>query len=216
MLARGPDLAGPTSAMSEPALVADLVARARAGDQQAWNGLVDEFLPLVTAVIRRMRLPAVDADDVNQTVWLRLVEHLDDIREPLALAGWLSTVTRNEALRAIRARSRTLPFDLERSSLEVVVEDLAGDALIQWETHEALLAALDELPEKRRELLRLLLAEPPLSYREISARLGIPIGYIGPTRARALAQLRDTKAMRAFVDHEEGHDGGGGRDAAMG
>ena len=78
-------------------------AAARAGDAAAWDALVDRYLPLVTAVIGRLRLSPADADDVNQTVWLRLVEHLDGLREPRALPGWLATTARNEGLRLIRA-----------------------------------------------------------------------------------------------------------------
>jgi RNA polymerase sigma factor (sigma-70 family) len=143
------------------------------------------------------------------------VEHLDDVREPRALPGWLVTVARNEALRVIKLRGRVLPFEPERSVLDVAVGDHADDGLIRQEEHAALLAALDELPDKRRELLRLLLADPPVSYREISARLGIPVGYIGPTRARALAQLRETASLRAY--RQEGEPvSGGGRHVAMG
>src|SRR6478736_2129628 len=91
--------------MPQPPEVEQLVEAARAGDAAAWDALVDRFLPLVTAVIRRLRLSPADADDVNQTVWLRLVEHLDGLREPQALPGWLATTARNEGLRLIKRRS---------------------------------------------------------------------------------------------------------------
>jgi RNA polymerase sigma factor (sigma-70 family) len=196
--------------------VADLVARARDGDQAAWNDLVERFLPLVTSVINRIRLPASDADDVNQTVWLRLVEHLKDLREPAALPGWLATVARNEALRLIKVRGRSVPVEPERSVLNIAVDDHSDEELIRQERSAALLSALQELPEKRRDLLTLLLEDPPLSYREISDRLDIPIGYIGPTRARALAQLRETTSLRAYCLDEDYEPGRGGRHAAMG
>src|SRR3954469_12052846 len=91
--------------------VEQLVESARAGDAAAWDALVDRYLPLVTAVIRRLRLSAADADDVNQTVWLRLVEHLDALGEPGALPGGLATTARNEGLRIIRRRGRDVPVD---------------------------------------------------------------------------------------------------------
>jgi RNA polymerase sigma factor (sigma-70 family) len=186
--------------MSESLPVDDLVTRARDGDQAAWNDLVDRFLPLVEAVIRRFRLSAADADDVNQTVWLRLVEHLGTIREPRALPGWLVTTTRNEALGVIRRRARVTPTDPQGTTFDRVApdEDLAVD-LLREERFQALRDALQELPAARREQLELLMSDPPLSYDEISAKLGIPKGSIGPTRARALQQLRNTTAMRALV-----------------
>jgi RNA polymerase sigma factor (sigma-70 family) len=186
--------------MLEPAELDDLVARARAGDQASWNALVDRFLPLVNSVVVRFRLSAADGDDVNQTVWLRLVEHLGDLREPRALPGWLATTARNEALRVIRLRGRSTPVDPQGYVLDQVNEqpDLDDD-LIRDERARAFRAALQELPAGRRELLELLLTDPPISYDEISAKLGIPKGSIGPTRARALEQLRNTRAMRALV-----------------
>ena len=83
-----------------------LVASAREGDQRAWNAIVERFLPLVCALVRRHRLSQADGDDVSQTVWLRLVEHLDALREPDALPGWISTTTRNECLRVRRMSGR--------------------------------------------------------------------------------------------------------------
>jgi RNA polymerase sigma factor (sigma-70 family) len=186
--------------MHEPVELDDLVARARGGDQASWNALVDRFLPLVNSVIAKFRLSAADGDDVNQTVWLRLVEHLGELREPRALPGWLVTTTRNEALRVIRLRGRAIPVDPQGHTLEAIVEqrDLADD-LMRDERARAFRAALLELPAGRRELLELLLTDPPISYDEISEKLGIPKGSIGPTRARALEQLRNTRAMRALV-----------------
>jgi RNA polymerase sigma factor (sigma-70 family) len=191
--------------------VDELVSGARAGDAEAWNELVARFLPLVSAVIARHRLRAADADDVNQTVWLRLVEHLDDLREPRALPGWLATTTRNESLLTIRRRTRDLPVDPQGAALDGRADDgpEAGDDLVRDLRCHALREALQELPDQRRELLVLLLADPPLSYDEISERLGIPKGSIGPTRARALEQLRNTRALRVWAAVEPEFQGGG-------
>ena len=76
------------------------------GNQAAWAGLVERFAPLISSVIGRYRLAPSDAGDVRQTVWLRLVEHIEDLREPLALPGWIATTTRNEAQRVLSARRR--------------------------------------------------------------------------------------------------------------
>jgi RNA polymerase sigma factor (sigma-70 family) len=202
--------------MHQPADVEQLVAAARAGDSVAWDDLVDRYLPLVTAVIGRFRLSASDADDVNQTVWLRLVEHLDGLREPRALPGWLVTTTRNEALQLIRRRARDLPVDPATTVFDGAEDDAPdfGEALVSDLRAQALRDALDELPEKRRELLLLLLVDPPLPYEEISARLGIPKGSIGPTRARALEQLRGSRALRRWGPESPARQGGG-RDVVL-
>jgi len=177
--------------------LATLVPAAREGDQHAWNAIVDRFLPLVGAIIRRHRLSEADGDDVSQTVWLRLVEHLDALREPDALPGWIRTTTRNECLRLLAIRGRVRPVDpQDNGGLDAVAADVADEDLLAAERRQALREALAELPAGRRDLLLLLLTDPPLAYEEISGRLGIPIGSIGPTRARALEQLRRTRAVR--------------------
>ncbi len=186
--------------MQQTPAVEHLVDAAREGDQEAWNALVDRFLPLVTAIIARYRLSTSDADDVNQTVWLRLVEHLGTIREPRAVPGWLVTTARNEALRVIRGRKRDVIVDPHGRTLDHLVETVDMDeGLLRDERAQALREGLLELSPSRRELLTLLMADPPLSYEEISDRLRIPIGSIGPTRARALEQLRNTEALRALT-----------------
>jgi len=187
--------------MDEADAVAELVQGARWGDQRCWDALVERFLPLVSAIIARHRLRGHDADDVNQTVWLSLVEHLGDLREPRALPGWISTTTRHECLRLIKGSRRTVLVDPQSASVLDPTDDDrdVADAVLALERQQVLRAALAELPEDRREMLTLLLADPPLPYREISRRLGIPIGSIGPTRARALNQLRNSNALRRFL-----------------
>ena len=178
----------------------DLVSAARAGDKDAWDALVDRFLPLVTCVIAKHRLPPSDADDVNQIVWLRLVEHLNDLREPLALPGWLATIARNESLGIIRLRGRMTPVDPQSAPWERADPEPELDAeLIRQERAVALREATLELAPQRRELLKLLMADPPMSYDEISARLGIPKGSIGPTRARILEQLRTHQSITGLA-----------------
>ena len=190
---------------------AELVNAARAGDAEAWNDLVRRFLPLVRAVINRVRLSPADAADVNQTVWLRLVEHLDDLRDARALPGWLATTARREALRAIDVKRRIIPVDPLESGLERIASSgEIDDLVLAAERAQAVRDGLAELPAQRRRLLQLLVAEPPLSYEEISRTLGIPIGSIGPTRARALAQLRNTRAMRAWSGDTDAAAAAGG------
>lgn len=190
--------------MSGSDSLAVLVSRAKEGEQDAWDAIVERFLPLVGAIVRQHRLPPADGDDVAQTVWLRLVEHLGDLRDPAALPGWIRTTARNECLRLLAARGRTRAVDPQGGSLDTVTDDLTDAELLAAERRQALREALAELPEGRRRLLLLLLLDPPPAYEEISRRLGIPIGSIGPTRARAFAQLRDTEALRNLSEDSLG------------
>jgi RNA polymerase sigma factor (sigma-70 family) len=161
--------------------VLHLVRAAARGDEQAWDALIERYGPLVMAVIRRFALSRADAADVNQTVWLRLVEHLDRIREPEALPGWIMQTTRNECLRLLRADRRTWLFDPLDQVAETVVTAAAVEAgdlderLLAAERHQALREAYEELSPRCRDLVGLLLSDPPLSYEEIGARLGVPV-----------------------------------------
>jgi RNA polymerase sigma factor (sigma-70 family) len=192
---------GRENVMDQSSSVPELVTAARDGDQNAWNALVDRFLPLVTGVIARHRLFGADADDINQTVWLKLVEHLDRLREPEALAGWIATTTRHECLALLRRRQRCNPVDPSSYGVfdhDPQQGDLADD-LLREERQHALREGLRELPEDRRQLLLMLISDPAPSYSEISRTLGIPVGSIGPTRARALDHLRSTGAIQALL-----------------
>lgn len=173
--------------------VALLVGRARGGDQLAWNELVDRFNPLVMATVRRHRLSAEDGDDVGQVVWLRLVQHLDTLREPRALAGWIRTTAVRECLRMIRERRRTVlrdPLAQDARFETAACDDDVGERLAQEDEFAELLEAFALLSTRQRELLTMMMTDPPPSYLQISQRLGIPVGAIGPTRARAIASLR--------------------------
>jgi RNA polymerase sigma factor (sigma-70 family) len=181
--------------------ITSLVDAAAAGDEHAWHEIVDRYAPLLASVVRRFRLTTAETQDVAQTVWLRLVEHLGSLREPRALPMWIITTAKRESLRYLSDRRRTLPYDpLDPSWLATSAEDAEPDAaLLRAERHEALLAGLAELPARQRELLLLLVEDPPLSYAQISRRTGVPIGSIGPTRGRALERLRQTLAVRGHL-----------------
>jgi RNA polymerase sigma factor (sigma-70 family) len=180
--------------------VATLVARALEGDSSAWDRLVERFLPLVLSIVRRNRLQDAEAQDVAQTVWLRLVEHLGAIREPRALPGWIATTARNECHHVTGGRRPVPSADLDAWWRPDDAAPGPDRDLLEGERHEALLTALAELPERQRELLLLLIEDPPLPYEEISRRLGMPIGSIGPTRARAIARIRSHSAVQALLE----------------
>ncbi|MEV6692016.1 sigma-70 family RNA polymerase sigma factor [Micromonospora sp. NPDC051196] len=199
----------------------DLVAAAANGDESAWAELVRRYTPLVYSVIRSHDLTAADAADVNQTVWLRLVERLDQVREPEALAGWLSVTTRRECYRMSRLGRRTQPVDPSDDALEAYhgtwADAVAPDEdLLRAERGQALREGFAQLPSRCQELLSLLTADPPLSYRQIADRLGVPVGSIGPTQARCLRRLRECAALAPYVGlHRSAEAKGGERDGAV-
>ena len=166
-----------------------LLHAAADGDQAAWAALVERFSGLVWATARAHRLSPADASDVAQTTWLRLVEHLDRIRDPEGLGGWLATTARHESLRLIRRGAREQPT--AESDLFETPDDAAIDrAIVDRERAGALWRAFATLPDRCKALLRLLMSEEPATYEEVGAALGMPIGAIGPTRLRCLDRLR--------------------------
>ena len=189
--------------MSSKHPVTGLVARARAGDQQAWDALVERYAPLVWSICRRHRLDGADAADVSQTVWLHLIDHLGNLRNPAALPGWLAITTRRECGRVVHAARRPL-FAGYRLDTESLPDEHASaeQDLLAAERHAALREALGDLPADCQRLIALLAGDPPLPYAEISARLGIPVGSIGPTRRRCLDKLRRHPAIAALISAE--------------
>jgi RNA polymerase sigma factor (sigma-70 family) len=182
----------------------DLVIRARNGDKQAWDTLVERYAPLIWSICRRHRIERADADDVGQSVWLLLVDHLDNLRDPAALPGWLATTTRRECGRVLRAPRRPLAVE-HAPDVETLPDKQAATAeqeLLAAERHAALREAFLDLPSGCQRLIALLTADPPVSYATISARLGIPVGSIGPTRRRCLDKLRRHPAIAALINAE--------------
>ncbi len=179
-----------------------LVRQAVAGDEDAWAAIVDRYATLVWSVCRRFGLSPADTDDVAQAVWLRLLEHLPSLREPAALPGWLATTTRRECLRHAqktqRRNSHEAPLFDETQAQPASVE--LDDWLLRAERLDALRAAFTSLGEKCRRLLGVLLRDPAPAYSEISIELNMPIGSIGPIRARCLETLRRTPELSALLN----------------
>jgi RNA polymerase sigma factor (sigma-70 family) len=187
-------------------VIIDLVNRAAKGEKHAWDALVERFIPLIWSICRKHRLGDADAEDVGQVVWLQLMNQLGKIRDPAALPGWLATVTRRECLRVIGATQRP-PAAGYVISAEIIADEQSGTAeqeLLAAERHAALREAFAALPPSGQRLIALLLEDPPLSYAEISARLGIPVGSIGPTRRRCLDKLRRYPAIAALINTDTG------------
>lgn len=177
-----------------------LVTRAIGGDQRAWDELVERYAPMLWSICRDYRLDRRDADDVGQHVWLLAVKNLGALRNPQSFGAWLATTTKRECSRALRARRQhesveqpldvAMTADEQSPTIEQTLEAAERDA--------ALRDAFARLPPAYRRILTLLMQD--VSYTEISVRLDIPIGSIGPTRARCLAKLRGDPALIALMD----------------
>ena len=187
----------------DPSVIA-LVARAAGSDEGAWHEIVERYAPLVWSICVRYQLSGTDIEDVGQTVWLGLLEQLGKLREPAALPGWLATTTQRECLRVLKASRKYEVFggDPDDSALAAEADPmLIEEEILLAERNAKLRAALAELAEGDRRLITLtLLNDPPLSYARISEILGIPLGSIGPTRARCLARLRRSPYLKGLTD----------------
>jgi RNA polymerase sigma factor (sigma-70 family) len=169
----------------------DLVRRVAAGDHTAWGRLVERYNSMVWSIVRSFRLGPDDALDAVQTVWLRLVENLDRVKDPDAVGTWLATTARNECLTHLRRQGRqAIPVDTSAREMVDVRAPSPDDALLARERGAALWAALSRVSEPCQQLLRILAADPPPSYQEVAVALNMPTGSIGPTRARCLEKLR--------------------------
>lgn len=186
----------------DPDQVGRLAREAARGDETAWKALVDGFSGLVWSITRGYALSFADAADVSQTVWLRLAEHIGRIDRPERVGAWLATTARHESLRVARGSARVIPTD-DEALLGVGMADEdspeqdmvnSGHAPIGSQRAMRLWRAFGELSARCRRLLRILIASPPPNYAEVAAALGMPVGSIGPTRARCLRQLRQRLA----------------------
>ena len=179
---------------------AELVRAAGTGDQRSWDALVERFSGLLWAVARAHRLREADAADVVQTTWLNLVQHLGSIREPQHVGAWLATTARRECLRALNRDQRLVLTD-DEAGLQAREPPPATpeEDVLAAERLALLRAALEELPPRCQQLLRVLTADPPPSYEQVSAALGMPVGSIGPTRARCLDRLRHAARLAGIV-----------------
>jgi RNA polymerase sigma factor (sigma-70 family) len=183
------------AAPSEPdtALVA-LVSAARRGDDGAWRRLVERFDPMLRKVAGSFRLAPCDVEDVLQETWVLLYRHIGGLREPAAVAGWLATTVRRRSLRLLQAQSRVqLTGDPDLGASQ---DQSPETTVLEAEQRDSFRRAVRELPDRQRRLMTVLAAQPSLDYEQIGALLQMPVGSIGPTRARGLARLGGDAELR--------------------
>ena len=175
-----------------------IVAAARRGDNVAWTQLSSRFDRMLRSVARSYRLSAQDVDDAVQATWVKLYEHIDRIRDASAVAGWLATTVRRESLHQLQRRVREQLTD--EPELHCDAFEPGPDAsLMQTERRVVLGRALATLPDRQRELLTLIATDPGTNYAHISTTLDMPLGSIGPIRARGLERLQRHSELREFA-----------------
>ncbi|WP_433294367.1 RNA polymerase sigma factor [Pseudonocardia sp. CA-142604] len=170
----------------------ELLALARQGDGSAWAEVVVRYRGLVASVVRAYRLQDADARDAEQRTWLRLVEHLGSLRDPDRLGGWLATTASRECLRILRESQILVGLEMDAvPATEPGVEEQVIDA----DTAARLWQIVGTLPPRGRTIMRALFADEPRPYAEVARATGIPIGSLGPSRARLIDRVR-----RSFDD----------------
>jgi RNA polymerase sigma factor (sigma-70 family) len=179
------------------------VRAAAAGDEKAWTLLVGRFTPTLRGIVRGYRLGAADVDDVVQSTWALALPAIAKLREPDAIGGWLCVIARREALRTIDRRRCEVSVD-ESALPEPEEHATAETAIVEHEESHAVHAAVGRLSGRQRTLVSLFLQDPGMSYAEVSTRLGLPIGSIGPTRERALGRLRRDRRLGAALSRPVG------------
>jgi RNA polymerase sigma factor (sigma-70 family) len=170
--------------------IARLVTAARQGSEAALGEIVTELSPLLWQVARATGLSVSDAEDVLQTVWMRLLDHLDDIHTSASLTAWLVTTTRRQAWRVSAAARKQLPADNELFSMLPDQGPGSEEQVIIDDQRRILWRAIGRLSARCQELLRIIAFVPRPDYSSVAVELGMPAGSIGPTRGRCLAKLR--------------------------
>ncbi|MGH3933611.1 MAG: RNA polymerase sigma factor [Pseudonocardiaceae bacterium] len=171
--------------------VADLLLGVSHGDPASWDEVLRRYGKLVFAAVRPFRLQKADALDAVQMTWLRLAENAHRVQFPERLGGWLVTTARRECLHILR-QAKAAP-DLIDVGAGTVADPSMGPErhVINADTTRIVWKLVDELPSRQRTVLRTLFTDSPPTYAEAARVVRIPPGGIGPTRARALRQLRD-------------------------
>lgn len=166
------------------------------GDGEAWATLLDRYSGLMYSVALQVGLNRDDASDVFQIVSMILLDHLGDLRSADRIASWLITVTRREAMRVLRReRMRRMPGQaVDQQDVTDTTAEEPSDLsarMVALQEQQCVREALSRLAPRCRAMVEMLfLWDPPASYAEVASRLGIPVGSVGPTRARCLARLR--------------------------
>ena len=164
---------------------AQLVARCRDGDENAWRELVSRFSRYVFAICSQaFRLRAEDSEEVFQEVFARTYQHLGRLRDDEAIRPWIGQLTRRLCIDRLRSSSREEIVDPD--TLPGGVDEEMATLDEAFAVHEA----MAELTENCREILDRFFARDE-SYQTIGAALAIPSGTIASRISRCHAKLRE-------------------------
>ena len=169
-----------------------LVHECMLGNQDAWAQLFERYSRLIYKIPLSFGFPALEAEEVFQEVAIEMVDCLSTLQDASRLHAWLVTIARRVCIRRLRSAKRYNTVDLDL--LENVIGE-GGDSLeamlIRLDEYRLLRSALSTLEQRCATLLtELFLKDPPMSHAEVAAVLNVPLGSIGPTRARCLEKLR--------------------------
>jgi RNA polymerase sigma factor (sigma-70 family) len=161
----------------------------RSGTPSAMADLVEMLTPILWHTVRAQRLDATSTEDVLQTTWLALVRNADKITDPRSVLQWTIVTARREAWRVVRGQGRQTPQDRIDDDL-ISPEESPETVALRSETEKVLWSHIAKLPDRCRELLRVIAFADRPDYSELARSLGMPVGSIGPTRGRCLGKLR--------------------------
>ena len=182
------------SGASDGAAVAALVRAAAAGESRSWESLVERFTPALRAAARGFRLAPHDVDDVVQATWLAAVRHVGRLQKPEAIRAWLLVTARRESLRVLQRSTREIVTD-DPPHVAAVDSASPENVVLEGERRQTVRAAVQRLPNRQRRLVDSLLSTSHTSYADLSSKLEMPVGSIGPTRDRALGRLRKDRDL---------------------
>jgi RNA polymerase sigma factor (sigma-70 family) len=182
-----------TTAATTNRTTTEIVRAARNGDTRAIEQIIDRYESVVWATVRSFCMSEADTHDAVQNTWLRMIEHLGDVRDPERLPGWLATTARRECLKILRTGQREItgvdPAQYERP--DTATSGPERD-VIDRTMHGLLWSRVAELPPSGRRMVIALTDTEPQSYRDFARTSGMPIGSVGPRRMRHLRRLRQS------------------------
>lgn len=179
---------------------ARLVKRCQAGDQAAWDELVDRYQRLIYAIPRRAGLGEEQAADVFQEVFVTLLEKIDIIEQPDRIRSWIVTTAKFKTWGIIRgSKGYYSPETEEEMEAEMAAirdeSPLADEMLIELEEQHLIREALKRIEERCQTILSMIyLTDPSASYAEVAAAIGVGETSISPLRSRCLKKLEKVLA----------------------